>query len=282
MSASRDLFEAYVTAEPVDAGMAVAALPPEDATAWLLEAEPTTAATLIQHMPGPAAARGLAGLPAEDAARVAEQIPLDELATLLRRCEPAVTAGVLDALPGDLTSALRTLLATTEGTAGAALDPRVPVVQADATAGDVRAYLKDVYTRLFDYVYVVEEDRTLIGVINLDALATADAHTPARQVTRDTVDWLRVEMPLDAVQAHPGWQRFDVLPVVDGRSRFVGVVRHRRLRQLLREGQASPRDDSGMRTLMALGEVYWLGLCGILQGLSTAASLPPERPGGSR
>ena len=60
--------------------------------------------------------------------------------------------------------------------------------------------------------------------------------------------------------------------MVDHDGRFLGVLRHRRMRQLQEEDTPASGDDRAVRTVMALGEVYWLGLCGLLQGIAATAS----------
>jgi hypothetical protein len=168
------------------------------------------------------------------------------------------------------------------------MDPRVTAVQASAPAGDVRAQLRRQPARIGEYVYAVDGSHVLVGVVDVAALTQADAAAPVSSVTRPGIDWVRVEMPLSAVEAHPGWQQYDVMPVVDAGQRLVGLIRHRRLRQLDRDGTAG-HDDRAVRTLVALGEVYWLGLSGLLQGLAAAATTttttkaaPDRREGGPR
>jgi hypothetical protein len=51
------------------------------------------------------------------------------------------------------------------------------------------------------------------------------------------------------------------------------------MRQLRELADSSGGDDRTVRTMMALGEIYWLGLCGLLQGIAATAS---ESPGEAR
>jgi hypothetical protein len=44
------------------------------------------------------------------------------------------------------------------------------------------------------------------------------------------------------------------------------------MRQLREERGAQSDKDGAVRTVVALGEIYWLGLCGLVQGFATAAA----------
>ncbi len=275
MSAARDLIEAYTATAPADAAMGLAALETAEAAEVLADVDAKTAARLLQLMSREAAAEFVRSLREADLGAISREMPAEVLAAIVRRLGEAVPT-VLEALDSDVAESVRRLLEYPDGTAGAALDPLVTAVQATAPAGDVRAQLGRETARVADYVYAVDEENVLRGVVNLAALVEADADAPVSSVTRPGIDWVRVEMPLAAVEAHPGWQRYDALPVVDAAERLVGVIRHRRLRQLAHDGAVTSRDDRGMRTLMALGEVYWLGLSGLLQGLASAAAAPAE------
>jgi len=72
-----------------------------------------------------------------------------------------------------------------------------------------------------------------------------------------------------AMSVHPGWYEHDSLPVVDERGVYLGAVRHERLRQQ----QGAPgarRTRGGVEAVVALGELYWLGLSGLVTGLASA------------
>jgi hypothetical protein len=92
------------------------------------------------------------------------------------------------------------------------------------------------------------------------------------RILKVNVLWLSAEAPLESVFVHPGWREFDALPVVDRDRRFLGVIRHRRMRQLVEQSRSLTDEGQAVRTVLALGEIYWLGLCGLLQGIATTAT----------
>ncbi|MCL4845505.1 MAG: hypothetical protein KJ066_03115 [Acidobacteria bacterium] len=270
MSGLRDLLGAYVKLQPDDAAAGLTALPADEAAAVLGELEPQAAADLLRRMSSAVAARSLAALPSAAAERIGLEMPVEILASLVRRFGGQAGAW-LDALDPRVAEPVRRLLAYPDDTAGAVMDPGVVALQAGWPAGEARTQLPPGPCGI-DHAYAVDPSHALVGRVDLATLLNADARVPLSSMVRPDIDWVRVEMPLAVVEAHPAWRQHDVMPVIDAGHRLVGVIRHRRLRQLDRDRATTSGDERAVRTLVALGEVYWLGLSGLLQGLAAAAN----------
>jgi predicted transcriptional regulator len=159
------------------------------------------------------------------------------------------------------------------------MDPAAPVASADATVGEIRRSAARVEF-LHDVLFVVDAAHQLAGFLDRGALAAARDEDSARAVMLPVVASLPIGMPLAVLAALPEWQMADVLPVVDEDRRFAGAIDHRRVRRAISSPDAVTGTDRTMRTLMALGEVYWLGLSGLMQGLATTASAQARTEGG--
>jgi Mg/Co/Ni transporter MgtE len=273
MSASLALVESYLAAHPQDAARSVERLPVDDLAALLAALSAEAAGALIAHVAPAAAVKAVERLPVDEAARRLAHLGLAQLAPLLRRLDPIRGDRLLDELPADRARPARALLAQAPDTAGAVMDPEILTLPLDASVADARALIAAHPEHLYYYLYVVDADQRLAGVIDVAELTQAE-DGPVRAVMNTTVVSLPAAMPLKAVFAHAGWRDFDALPVVGDDRRFLGAIRHRRMRQLVERDRAGVADDRGMRTVLALGEVYWLGLCGLLQGIATAAGEP--------
>ena len=273
MSAVHDLLDAYVTATPADAALGLAALPTGEAVQVLAGCPAATAAVLVRHLPSASATRILDACDDVDVGAIGRELPADILAALVRRLGDRASR-VIDRLDGAAADRVRVLLSWPDGTAGAIMEPDVSTVPVAATAGVVRDQLSGEAQPFGRRIYAVDAGHVLIGAVNVARLLEAADAEPVSAHLLPNIEWVRVEMPLPAVEAHPGWEHDDVLPVVDAARRLVGSIRHRRLRQLAHEQSGGARDDRAVRTLVSLGEVYWLGLSGLLQGLSTAVQRP--------
>lgn len=275
MNASFDLARHYATTYPDEMARHVERLDRADRVAVLSALPPPTVATLLPHVGPGHAARAIADLPDEVSAAVTTLMPADGVAALLRRLDPADAERLLGALPADQAHSVGALLAHRPGTAGGVMDPEVVTVPLAVTVADARQLLASAPEHLYYYVYVLDPERHLSGVFDLAELMQADPAAPVRAIITARVTWLSADAPLESVFAHPGWRVYDAMPVVDHQRRFVGVLRHRRMRQLQEQTTPASGEDQAVRAVMALGEIYWLGLCGLLQGIASTASEPP-------
>lgn len=272
MSAILRVVEHYAMTHADDVARRLEQLDVRAAVLVVSALSPDIAAALLPRVAQSHAARILVDLPAETAATVIGAMQVDLAASLVRRVDRPVAARVLAALPAEQARSLGALLAHEPLTAGGVMDPEVFTLPVAASVADARALLAANPEHLYYYVYVVDAAQRLVGVLDLAELLQADADAPVRAVVSPRVTWLSADAPLPSVFAHPGWRAVDALPVVDHDRRFIGVLRHRRMRQLQEEDTPVAGDDRAVRTVMALGEIYWLGLCGLLQGIASTAS----------
>jgi magnesium transporter len=278
MSATQALLAAYVDADASDVARQVERLAARDVGPLLSVLGADSAALLLPHLAPATAVGGLAEVDRGQAATILGSLEPDLAVSYLRQMQPTVADEILAALPDETAAPLRSLLAYPPESAGGVMDPLVLTAPFLATVAETRMLIERHPAHLYYYVYVVDTTHRLAGVVDLAELLQADAAQPLRMVTRPATAWLVADLPLQAVFEHVGWQRFDALPVVDSERRFLGIIRHRRMRQLAAARQPVAPNEAGVRTVMALGEVYWLGLCGLLQGIASTASAPDNRP----
>jgi magnesium transporter len=272
VSAAAALAEHYAATYPDEVARHLERLPPAEGAALVSALAPAVAAALLPHVAPAHAALILSGLTPEMASPIVAVMRTEIAASLLRRLDAPTVEALLDALPGEQAAGVRALLARAPETAGGVMDPHVLAVPATATVADARRLLEAMPQRLYYYVYIVDGDHRLAGAVDLRELLQASPADPVRSLVRPGVTWLAADAPLDSVFAHPGWRTLDAMPVVDAERRFLGVLRHRRMRELQESRQSQGGDDRAVRTVMALGEIYWLGLCGLLQGIASTAT----------
>lgn len=272
MTAHQTLLARYVDGHPDEVARRCEVMSSEGVTAVLRTMDPETAANLVRHLAPVQAVAALSTLLAAEAAAILAALPPDLSAALLRRVDPATAGPLIDLLPADVAAPIKTLISYPPNSAGGVMDPLVLTAPLSATIGDVRSLVARFPDHLYYYVYVVDDHHRLAGVLDLAELFQADGAVPVPEAMHEQVSTLSAEASLDAVFAHPAWQQFDALPVVADDHRFVGAIRHRRMRQLLEAHKSAARREPGVETVMALGEIYWLGLCGLLQGISVTAS----------
>jgi len=209
---------------PADQADLVEELEPSDQVALLTLLDPTDSADVLEEM-GDEEAASLAGL-----------LSPDLLADILDEMEADEAADVLGDLPTDKAAeALRemlepheiiSLLRYPDDTAGGLMTPAVITLRPDWTVDDALGELRRVGPGLDSayYLFVVDDDDLLLGVLGLRDLVTAPAGTRVDERMETDI----VSMPVTADQeqcartlSHHGLL---ALPVVDEIGRLVGVI----------------------------------------------------------
>ena len=184
---------------------------------------------------------------------------------------------ILRALPDTRQEWLRRALRFPEGTAGALMDPAVLALPDDITVGEARAQLRRQASQLLHYLFVVDRAGRLVGVLDIGELMRARVRDPIRTVMHERVEHLPAWTPSNAVRLHPGWLTFHALPVTDEDGRLVGAIRYQTMRRLEQEADGGETARQTTVTVGALGELFHLGLAGMVEGVATAATPQPRR-----
>ncbi len=210
--------------QPADQADLVEELDDEDQVALLSELPPADSADVLEEMED------------EEAAALAERLPVSDLADILDEMEADEAADVLGDLPPERAAeALRAmedsadvlpLLQYADDTAGGLMTPAIVTVRQDWTAAQALEELRRTGPDAEHayYLFVVDEQGTLLGVVGLRELVVAPPDTPVAEIMDPDV----VAVPVTADQedcarifARYG---FLALPVVDEQGHLVGVI----------------------------------------------------------
>lgn len=282
MSLVVDLAHAFLEDHPADAARVLERMPVDRRVAVVRGAGGRAARALGRTLPA-ATAESLAGLTAEEAAPVLERLDVDTLIAALRRLPQATADQLLAGLPAQRRDALGRVLRVPEGTAAALVDPTVLTLPDDVSVAEARVRLRREAKGLLHYIYVVDRERTLVGVLDISELMRARSRDPIRSVMRQRVVHVPAWMPAPSVRAHPGWRSFHAMPVTDEHGRLVGAIRYQTIRRLELEAQGGEAAQDMSATVSALAEMFHLSVAGFVEGISTAASPRRSHPaaGGS-
>ena len=158
-----------------------------------------------------------------------------------------------------------------DGTAGAVMDPTVFQLAADVMVADARAQLRRAAHGLLYYIYVVDREHRLIGVLDIPELMLARPRDPVTSAMNRDVDSISVWAPVALVREHAAWQRFHAMPVVDDEGHLVGAIRYQTWRRLEREASGRGPDPATL-TADAFAELFQLGTTGLVAGIAATAS----------
>jgi magnesium transporter len=164
----------------------------------------------------------LADRPPAELARLLQELPADDAATLLTELPDDLSTAVRALMPP---SGVGDLLEHAEATAGRIMNPTVFAMPESATAGEaVAALQRSAGLEMVFYLYVVDEERRLVGVTSLRRLLLVSPETELRRLM--ATDVVRADVDMDQEEAARLVASYNLLaiPVVDHDGRLVGTI----------------------------------------------------------
>ncbi|MGH7794069.1 MAG: magnesium transporter MgtE N-terminal domain-containing protein [Candidatus Binatia bacterium] len=280
MNSDWPLARTFLEKHPYEAGLVLEKLAPAQIAALLREMPLPTAAGVLEQMTSATGAGCLLAFPLDYAGPVIESLSLDAAARMLR-CLPASERDrLLGAVSDRRAAPLTRLLTYPLGTAGSLMDPQVPALPESLLVGDALGRVQRAAQYTFYYVYVVNPEQTLVGVMNLRELMLAVPQDHLSAVMHTHVERLPASAALPTILLHPAWREFHALPVTDGQEKFLGAIRYKTLKRLEQESARQRPADESLTALLSLGELCWIGFAGMLAGLAATVfprTLPLNR-----
>lgn len=271
MSAGDELSARFAATHPEDAAVVLERAQPEETAAFLSVIPAAASAIVVRRMNMSLAAAALSALEVGRAAALIEELPPSHAASLLRHLGNEKAEALLAIVEEKVARALRGVLRHRQGSAGALADPQVLTLPSDLSVADAQKHLRRLAGDVAYNVYVTDRDHRLVGVVTVRELLLARP--------KQTLDAIMIRQPfrlaadsdLAAIVGHPGWEQFDMLPVVDKTGAFLGAIRHRSIRQLART-----RGSSGLVNIinvaMNIADMYWTTLSVLAAELSIAGT----------
>jgi magnesium transporter len=189
-------------------------LPADELSDLLSEIEPIEAAQILGTLPHPHAADLLEAMAPDDATDVIDALPDEQAEQILIQMEPADAAEIREllAFPPDSAGGIMT-------PGFVAISPNLRASQAIAALQRVAEEAETVY-----YVYVVDDQEHLLGVLSLHRLVLTRPDTPIRDLM--VTDPVRIDADADRETAARLLvdRNLLALPVVDANNRLVGII----------------------------------------------------------
>lgn len=233
-----DRLRALATLEDVDLRSELEGIRTEDLAEAFLRLEPDEQLSLLRGLDADVAGDLLVELPTETTRRLADELPdevlahyldvlpMDDALDLSEEIEPERFDALLNVIPEEDAEEIRRLLSFPEGTVGRLLTEDFVIVAPDTAMGDVLDLLRSASSEEFEtinYLYVLSEDRHLLGLLTLRRVLRAKPEDVARDVMNP--DPITVEGSMGQEEAARLLARygFSALPVLDQRGRMLGI-----------------------------------------------------------
>jgi magnesium transporter len=212
-------------------------LDPEEITALLEYLPDSEIPELLEELEPEQAADILQTLDREEAADLLEQMDPDDATDVLAELTDEEAEELLQAMEPDEAAEIRELLPYPPDTAGGRMTPAFVAIAPDVRADDAVLMLRQVAAQAetIYYVYVLDTEEHLLGVLSLHHLVLTSPDTPVSEVM--VRDPFRVEASADQETAAHLLTDLNLLalPVVDDEDRLLGIITQDDIADVLEE-----------------------------------------------
>jgi magnesium transporter len=217
---------ALAEAAPGDAADVLEQLDELDAAGLLSDLEPAEAAEVLEEIAPELAAELVEEVPLGSLAAALSEMPGEAAADLLGELDSEVVEDVLAAMDDEAEREVRQLLAYPHDSAGGLMTTEVTSLPMGLTTGEAierLRQLRETYDDLF-YVYVVDDDQRLTGVISFRDLVFRRPGSPLADVM--IPDPVSVTADTDREEVAELVQRYHFLavPVTDEAGHLLGMI----------------------------------------------------------
>ncbi|MBM3298910.1 MAG: magnesium transporter, partial [Deltaproteobacteria bacterium] len=171
----------------------------------------------------------------EKAADILEEMSPDDAADLIADLPEETVSGIFQLMDDEYEEKVKGLLEHEEDEAGGLMTTQFLTVGPDATIVDALAHIRRNVEEIdvIYYMYVIDDDSRLIGVVNLRELLSNEIFTPVERIMTTRVITARIDDKAHDLASLFGKYGFRGIPVVDDENRIQGVVRFKALMEIL-------------------------------------------------
>jgi len=156
---------------------------------------------------------------------IIREVSSDDQASILNALQEEKAQAVIDSLHSDEQEEIEEMLAYPEDSAGSMMSTDVFALNESLTAGEA---IKDLQnqedTEMVFYLYVIDNDDQLAGVISLRDLATTKSSTKLKNIMIKNVQYVRAETDQEEVAKIVSRYNLLAVPVVDADDKILGIV----------------------------------------------------------
>ena len=208
-------------------------LPKEQAAETFVEMEPEAQQLLIQGFSDNELREVLDELYVDDAADLVEEMPANVVRRILAQADP------------EMRSSINQILRYPENSAGALMTMEYVSLRPDMTVEEaiLRIRRQGVDKETIYTCYVLDKDRTLLGIVTVKDLLLAESDdTEIREIMTSNIISVTTQDDQEEVAKMFSKYNFLALPVVDTENRMVGIVTFDDARDVMEEEATEDRE----------------------------------------
>lgn len=264
----------FIKNHPVDTVRILERQPIAEIVLFMKKISASLAVEIFKRLERYTAVKCLEMLDTGQSAAIIEKLPIEIASLLLRRMDKDRQESIIKMVKKEIAAPLGKILQYPADSAAAIMDPLIFTLPEDITVKEALKRVRNRPEKAIYYLYIVQRDHLLAGVINMRELMLAKAEDLLSYVMHSNVVSIPAEMNFSAVLNHSGWLEYHALPVVDHSGAFWGAIRYETIRRIEKDSRDKNTPHQITTTSSALGELYRIGFSGLIRG---AANPYPRR-----
>ncbi len=263
MSSDQILLEEFITNHTTDAVRLIEQLKNEQISDFISKLPIELAVKLLKEMDEYSALSCIEDLEMDLSAKIIEHLPSVTTSSILRRMNAESRQRILEKIDPRISASLAQMLNHLDNTAGALMNVQVTIVRDNQNVKEALDKIKKSKELLSPYVYVIDGDQKLRGVVKLEELIAAEPKELITNIMDTEIPHLFAEVDVQKILDHPGWVDYNALPVTDRSGIFLGALDQGVIRNIETDKKRKmPRH--AILASNALGELYRIGLSGLI------------------
>ncbi len=211
---------------PSDLAQIVTEIPPEEGTALLSSVDEELAGEALHEMPSEVREKILKEMDKETISDILEEMPPDEAADILGDMAEEDSNELLSLMEKEDAAEVSDLLSYDEDTAGGLMTSEfldfLPDTTVDEVLASMRLLAPDV--EFIYYIYVVDKEDHLLGVLTLKKLLTSPLHATLEQIMTKNVKAVHLDANRKEIAETISKYDFIALPVLDAERTLIGII----------------------------------------------------------
>jgi magnesium transporter len=222
----REIGERLGTMDPDDGAVVLEFLPLKTAAEVLVQTAPERAGEILHRTDPVRAVKLISRIEQPIAVKILAAMAPDDRVDLLGRLEPGLHDDLLRQMESGQAAEARQLEQYPPDSAGGIMTTEVTALAKDKTVEQAIAELRRIHkeSRQMYYVYVVDEQRRMVGVLSMRDLILADPQSTLERIMIGSVKTVPATMNQDEVSRLMRSSKYLALPVVDDQGRLLGLV----------------------------------------------------------
>ncbi len=186
----------------------------------------STAAQTIEKLPMKTSLQLLHTLSNDTLSKILDELPMDEAVDLLSELSRKKVNSVFRNLPKKKVLDLKELLKHSKNTAGSLMNTEFITVKSSTTVSQTLDKIRDEHEKAESiyYIYVLNEQRSLVGVLSLRELILAKPDQPVTEIMANKVIKVGVDTHIEKIGQLFLKYNFHMLPVVDSHHKIKGII----------------------------------------------------------